>query len=198
MSANVSSSTKNDLRWRRTERHIMMAFDEEIRQHQLRKISVTDLSAKAEISKNTFYLHYHDIYDLADSYLVVRAESIAKKFPDQSMFFEDPKAFFANVLQVLDEVEFRQLFMRLDNSMLSRQLVIQIVEQLKHTHPALIPVVQDGGEPAAAAFVFNGIMASILASPPDITEDMLASVLSELIQRVKYPKEGSEPTTIAM
>ena len=191
MSAYASAETKKDLRWKRTERHIMMAFDEEIRLHPLRKISVTELSAKAEISKNTFYLHYHDIYDLADAYLKTRAASIAQKFPEQEMFFDDPKGFIARALDALDEIEFRQLFMRLDNSMLSRQLVIEICAELAQTHPALIPAVESGGEPVGTAFVFNGMMASILASPDDIDSDLLASVLSDLILRLKRPLDAS-------
>lgn len=55
-----------DIREIKTKRSITNAFIE-LRSHKpLEKITVKELSEKAEISKATFYLHYKDIFDLSE------------------------------------------------------------------------------------------------------------------------------------
>ena len=55
-----------DIREVKTKRNITNAFIE-LRAHKpLEKITVKELSEKAEISKATFYLHYKDIFDLSE------------------------------------------------------------------------------------------------------------------------------------
>ncbi len=55
-----------DLRVERTRRHIAEAFLALRAQKPLERMTVKELAARAEINKATFYLHYRDIYDLAD------------------------------------------------------------------------------------------------------------------------------------
>ena len=55
-----------DLRERKTVREITNAFMELRSKNPLEKITVKELCEQAEISKATFYLHYHDIYELSD------------------------------------------------------------------------------------------------------------------------------------
>lgn len=55
-----------DLREKKTKRSIKNAFIQLRAQKPLERISVKELAELAEISKATFYLHYHDIYDLSD------------------------------------------------------------------------------------------------------------------------------------
>lgn len=56
-----------DLRIEKTKRNIVNAFLELRAKKPLEKITVKELSEKAEINKATFYLHYHDIYDLSET-----------------------------------------------------------------------------------------------------------------------------------
>lgn len=55
-----------DRRVRKTKKAIQDAFCEMIKEKNLNEIPIKELCAKADINKSTFYLHYHDIYDLAD------------------------------------------------------------------------------------------------------------------------------------
>lgn len=55
-----------DLRIERTKRSIANAYLELRKQKPLEKITVKELSELAYINKATFYMHYHDIFDLAD------------------------------------------------------------------------------------------------------------------------------------
>lgn len=54
-----------DLRVKRTQKSIKDAFCQLRKKKSLEKISVKELSELAMINKATFYLHYHDIYDLS-------------------------------------------------------------------------------------------------------------------------------------
>ena len=55
-----------DLRITRTRNSIFSAFLELRSKKALERITVKELTEKAGISKQTFYLHFKDIYDLAD------------------------------------------------------------------------------------------------------------------------------------
>lgn len=54
----------DDLRIRRTKKAIRSAFFELIKEKGFEHISVKDITDKAMISRNTFYLHYADKYEL--------------------------------------------------------------------------------------------------------------------------------------
>ena len=55
-----------DLRIQKTKAAIKESFLELRRNKPIEKITVTELSRLAGINKATFYLHYSDIYSLAD------------------------------------------------------------------------------------------------------------------------------------
>ena len=55
-----------DMREMKTKRSITNAFLEIRSKKPLERITVRELCERAEVSKGTFYLHYHDIYELSD------------------------------------------------------------------------------------------------------------------------------------
>lgn len=55
-----------DLRAKKTKRSIKNAFLQLRAKKDIERITVKELTDLAEISKATFYLHYHDIYDLSN------------------------------------------------------------------------------------------------------------------------------------
>lgn len=55
-----------DIRIQKTRASIFNAFVELRETKELQKITVKELTDKAHISKQTFYLHYKDIYDLSE------------------------------------------------------------------------------------------------------------------------------------
>ena len=57
-----------DLREIKTQRSIRNAFLQLRSEKPLERIRVKELAELAEISKGTFYLHYHDVYDLSSSF----------------------------------------------------------------------------------------------------------------------------------
>ena len=55
-----------DLRIQKTKNSIFSAFIELRAAKPLEKITIRELTQKANISKQTFYLHFKDIYDLSE------------------------------------------------------------------------------------------------------------------------------------
>ena len=56
-----------DLRQQRTRRSIVNAFLALRSEKPIETITVRELTERAQIHKATFYLHYHDIYDLSEA-----------------------------------------------------------------------------------------------------------------------------------
>ena len=53
-----------DLRIQKTRQNIFQAFIELREKYPLEKITVKELTERAQISKQTFYLHYRDMFYL--------------------------------------------------------------------------------------------------------------------------------------
>ena len=86
-----------DLRAAKTNRSIINAFLN-LRSHKpLEKITVKELSELSQINKATFYLHYHDIYELS--------ESLEKEVIESTLFnIEHPDAIFKDTKKFLREL----------------------------------------------------------------------------------------------
>ena len=73
-----------DRRVRKTKKAIQDVFCEMTKDKKLNEITIKELCAKADINKSTFYLHYRDIYDLANSIqstLIQDACAIIDEYP---------------------------------------------------------------------------------------------------------------------
>ncbi len=82
-----------DLREKKTKRSIKNAFIKLRSQKPLERISVKELAELAEISKATFYLHYHDIYDLSDHLQKEVIQNILDSLGQPDIFFADEAQF---------------------------------------------------------------------------------------------------------
>ena len=89
---------KIDLRVMKTRRAIQSAFLKLIQEKPVNKITVTQLAARAEISKGTFYLHYLDLFDLYDQLVKDAVGKIADSFDPYPDLFVDPEAFVRTFL----------------------------------------------------------------------------------------------------
>ncbi|MGL9730066.1 TetR/AcrR family transcriptional regulator [Enterococcus sp. DIV0756] len=56
-----------DRRTAKTKRAIKNAFLDILKVKSINKITISELSEKADIGRGTFYLHYHDLYDVYES-----------------------------------------------------------------------------------------------------------------------------------
>ncbi len=82
-----------DLRQKKTRRSIVNAFLSMRSRMPLEKITVRELTERAEIHKATFYLHYHDIYELSEYLEREVIEDILKGLTDPTMLLSNPERF---------------------------------------------------------------------------------------------------------
>jgi len=88
-----------DLREKRTKKNIRNAFLQ-LRAHKpLERISVKELAELAEISKATFYLHYHDIYDLSEQLQNEVIKDILESISQADLYLSDIKKFHNKLSQ---------------------------------------------------------------------------------------------------
>lgn len=80
-----------DLRIQRTRKNIINAFLELRAKKPLEKISIKELSEKAEINKATFYLHYRDIYNLSEVLENELIENIISSIEHPDAVISDPQ-----------------------------------------------------------------------------------------------------------
>jgi len=70
-------------------KRIINAFIELRRKKELEKITVTELIKKADVNKSTFYVYYHDIYDLSEQLEEEIINSIAASIRHPERMIED-------------------------------------------------------------------------------------------------------------
>ena len=92
---------KTDPRTRYTKSIIEEVFWELIHDKPISKITVSEICAKAEINRGTFYRYYLDVYDLADRMMDEGLERIRKMLSGNDG--RDFVTVFAGVLRMLKE-----------------------------------------------------------------------------------------------
>lgn len=91
-----------DLRVKKTRRAIRSAFYSLLQEKPFEKITVRDITERAEINKTTFYAHYDTIYDLADQLEEETVTAMAARIDDARLLISDPRAFVKELAQSLD------------------------------------------------------------------------------------------------
>ena len=82
-----------DLREKKTRRSIKNAFIQLRTKKPLERITIKELAELAEISKATFYLHYHDIYDLSDQLQKEVIKDVLSGLEQPGLTLQDTAAF---------------------------------------------------------------------------------------------------------
>lgn len=81
------------MRTQKTKRNIINAFLTLRAKKPTEKITIKELSELAEINKATFYLHYHDIYDLSEELERETVESCLKGIEHPEFILGDTQKF---------------------------------------------------------------------------------------------------------
>ncbi len=67
---------RHDLRVKRTQKYLKMAFISLLQEKAFHKVSVQALTQRAEINRVTFYLHYQDMDDFVEQFVQGLLEEI--------------------------------------------------------------------------------------------------------------------------
>lgn len=75
-----------------TKKAILQTFQEMLEKIPFDKITVSAIVAKCEISSNTFYYHFRDIYDLLDTWLLMKKTGYLENISGQTRWQDITKA----------------------------------------------------------------------------------------------------------
>ncbi|MCU5745277.1 TetR/AcrR family transcriptional regulator [Staphylococcus sp. SQ8-PEA] len=134
-----------DRRVRKTKDAIRHAFISLLREKTLEKITISDITEKADINRGTFYLHYLDKYDLLDS-----LENEYINLLSQSLNYElfltpqmDPESFareFANQIlhnildYIADNIEFYRVIFNIGHTTRIEEKISQTMYENMDKH----------------------------------------------------------------
>lgn len=80
-----------------TKKAILQTFQNMLEKTPFDKITVSAIVTKCEISPNTFYYHFNDIYDLLDTWLFVKKERYLGNIPCDSQWQDIAKKLLTDI-----------------------------------------------------------------------------------------------------
>ena len=145
----------------KTRNLIKKAFAELINEKKhLNKITVTELTTRAGITRSTFYTHYENIYDLASEYQLQTIELLCNedlKLHSKSDILE----YFDNIFKCLkDNEDAYKLLLRANDTLIFLDKLKKIAEE--KIYDALQTTIKDNYLDLTISFIMNGIVVEIL------------------------------------
>lgn len=128
---------KEDRRIRKTKSSIKQAFTKLLQEKDLEKITIRDITTRADINRGTFYLHYEDKYmllaDMEDEYISELTTYTQFDLLRGSSIEDIANTFVNNILKnifqhIHDNLEFYHTILQLERT---SQLELKINEHIK-------------------------------------------------------------------
>ena len=173
---------KTDMRWIRTERHLLSAFGEAIETTPIEKITVTGVSRAAEVNKATFYLHYRDIFDLAQSYVDQLARDTVEELGDASVLFSEPRRFVSTLMKALADEEKTRTTEAIAKNNLIPHYMSALIANLNDALRSVRPVPDDLRSRATLSFFLHGVMGTLGQFRNDNDRDELTEIIGGLVE----------------
>lgn len=182
---------KNDLRWRRTERHLLESFEHMLAKSPLEKLKVTELCRMAEISKATFYLHYRDIYDLADAYVDMQAEKVVAALGDPLLPFYDIPLFVRTFINTMRSDEQMAFWETAEKNHLAPRFMERLLKTLTNELDSRVEAPDGPNSRIGLAFTIFGLAGAEMAGR-DMPDEELAEYLTKLMSESMNQRRESE------
>ena len=182
-----------DLRIQKTKAAIKEAFFELRRKKPIEKITVTELSKLAGINKATFYLHYSDIYSLADEMEDDAIDDILAEIQGLNKFFDDPKQHCNDMFRAF--MKNRQMLNYIFSGSRYSQFSRKVEERIKTRLYAEFPKLHTHRSDVVLSFVIQGIFHTVAASIPDKDADyseefeIISRLTDHIISELIPPEE---------
>lgn len=173
---------KTDMRWIRTERHLLSAFGEAIATAPIEKITVTGIARTAEVNKATFYLHYRDIFDLAQAYVDQLARDTVDELGDVSALFSEPRRFVATLMNALADEEKSLTLEAIAKSNLIPHYMDALIANLRDALRSVRPVPDDLRSRTALSFFLHGVMGTLAQLHDDDDREELTEIIGDLVE----------------
>lgn len=147
-----------DRRVRKTRKLLKEALVALMTEKDFRKITVTELTKKADINRGTFYLHYFDIYDLLEE-MENEALDYIKKIIEK---YSNPVDYYKILINIIEYVKGKKTFFQ---QILGENGDIAFINKLKQEMKKIFirtnkDIPQKGGifQEAFASFIVSGGM----------------------------------------
>lgn len=173
---------KTDMRWIRTERHLLSAFGEAIETTPIEKITVTGIARAAEVNKATFYLHYRDIFDLAQSYVDQLARDTVEELGDASVLFREPRRFVSTLMKALADEEKTRTTEAIAKNNLIPHYMSALIANLNDALRSVRPVPDDLRSRATLSFFLHGVMGTLGQFRNDNDREELTEIIGGLVE----------------
>lgn len=180
-----------------TKKAILHTFQQMLERTPFDKITVSAIVAKCEISSNTFYYHFRDIYDLLDSWLLIKKESYLASISAESSWQEIAKALLLELKAHADLVY--HLFNSLSRERLERSVFESTDDTFyrlvcRETAQAAVPEAELRAVAEYSSYAFLGFLLKFLWNGMngniDAGIDKIGSIFESNIQwlRQRYPQ----------
>lgn len=170
-----------------TQKALIQEFESMLTEMPFGKITVSALIARCGVSSNTFYYHFHDIYDLLNTWLAQKRSAFLQGRDPQECWEERLKAFFKALKK--EQAAMQHLFDDLNRERLERH-VFEISKPWFHdyihaTYAEDIDKELLQGLADCACFAFYGLLLEFLRSnmrlDTDAAVDRLHRVFNTLL-----------------
>lgn len=170
-----------------TQKALIREFETMLIEMPFGKITVSALIARCGVSSNTFYYHFHDIYDLLNTWLAQKRSAFLQERDPQERWEERLKAFFKALRK--DQAAMQHLFDDLSRERLERH-VFETSKPWFHDYlyAAYAEDIDETllqGLADCACFAFYGLLLEFLRSnmrlDTDAAVDRLQRVFSTLL-----------------
>ncbi|MGN1340336.1 MAG: TetR/AcrR family transcriptional regulator [Oscillospiraceae bacterium] len=179
-----------DLRIQKTKAAVKEAFLELRHKKPIEKITVTELSKLAGINKATFYLHYSDIYSLADEMEDEVIDDILAELQGPNKLFDDPKQYFADMFSAF--MKKRTMLNYIFSGSRYSQFAKKTEERIKAHLYTELPKLRSHRNDIVLSFLIQGTFHTVASSIPDKVGDyseefsiitrITDSMINELVQ----------------
>lgn len=181
-----------DLRIQKTRAAIKSAFLELRQKKSVEKITVTELSKLAEINKATFYLHYSDIYSLAEDIEDEVIDDILGEIQGIDTFFDDPKKHASDMFHafIKNRRMLNTIFSGSRHSNFANKIEQRIKTRLYTDFPKLNTLCND----VVLTFLIQGTFYTVTESVPDKENndseelEIINRLTDKLISEIKLPE----------
>ena len=99
----ILKKIKHDLRYIKTEKAIRKTFHELLQEKDISKITVKELTERAEINKTTFYAHYETLPDLVNTLETENINYIINNLDQVQLLYTNPDLFIDNLYHNLKD-----------------------------------------------------------------------------------------------
>ena len=176
-----------DRRIKYTKKIIKETFFELISEKDIKKITVSEICAKADINRATFYRYYLDVFDLLDSIKKEFEDELKAAYMPKDESEKTVKHFSKAMLEVfLEHKKLVKLLFNTNNGLYFLNNILEIAYmRCKEKWEKDLPNISEEDMEYASIFIFNGALGVInFWVQNDFDKDI--NEISEIIETLSY------------